>query len=158
MDEDLVVSDLCEEEGFPRQAMLLRAVAGGAGKAYVVAERGFEYNDEHEYVGSGDGTPKSLFFDRAEAEQAAGLLNGLRLREIDLGGFGLDTDNFTSLPLRELERRVSVVLGIEFQLFPGGIVAPTRFPASATEGQMAEVARLFDRLPFFHVIEVEFAG
>ena len=158
MDEDLVVSDFCEEEGFPRQAALLRAVAGVAGKAYVVAERGFEYNDEHNYVSDGDGAPKTLFFDRAEAEQAARLMNGRSLREIDLGEFGLDTDNFTSLPQRELERRVGEVLGIEYQLFPGGIVAPTPFPASATEGQMAEVARLFDRLPFFHVIEVEFAG
>jgi hypothetical protein len=158
MDEDLVVSDLCEEEGFPRQAALLRAVAGGPGKAYVVAERGFEYNDEYNYVSGGDGTPKTLFLDRAEAEQAACLLNGQRLREIDLGEFGLDTDDFTSLPQGELERRVGAVLGIEFQLFPGGMVEPTAFPASATDGQMAEVARLFDRLPFFHVIEVEFAG
>jgi hypothetical protein len=158
MDQDLVVSDLCEEEGFPRQAVLLRAVAGGARKAYVVAERGFEYNDEHEYVSRGDGTPKTLFFDRMEAEQAACLWNGWRLREIDLAGFGRDTGDFTSLPQRELERRVSAVLGIEFQLFPGGMVEPTPFPASATDGQMAEVARLFDRLPFFHVIEVHFAG
>ena len=138
--------------------MLLRAVAGGAGKVYVVAERGFEYNDEHNYVGPGDGTPKTLFLDRAEAEQAACLLNGRRLREIDLGGFGLDTGDFTSLPRGELERRVGAVLGTEFQLFPGGMVAPTPFPSWATDGQMAEVARLFDRLPFFHVIEVEFAG
>jgi hypothetical protein len=158
MDEDLVVSDFCEEEGFPRQAALLRAVAGEAGKAYVVAERGFEYNDEHNYVGHEDGTPKTLFFDRAEAEQAACLLNGRRLRETDLAEWGRDTDNFTSLPESELERRVGAVLGIEFQLFPGRMVASTPFPASATDGQMAEVARLFDRLPFFHVIEVEFAG
>jgi hypothetical protein len=158
MDEDLVVSDLCEEEGFPRQATLLRAVAGGAGKAYVVAERGFEYNDEYNYVSDGDDTPRTLFFDRAEAEQAVCLLNGRRLREIDLAEWGRDTDDFTSLPESELERRVSAALGIEFQLFPGRVVAPTPFPASATDGEMAEVARLFDRLPFFHVIEVEFAG
>lgn len=138
--------------------MLLRTVAGGAGRAYIVAERGFEYNDEHDYVSPGDGTPKTLFFDRAEAEQAARLMNGRRLREIDLGGFGLDSDDFTSLPLRELERRVGALLGTEFQLFPGGNVTPAHFPESATDGQMAEVARLFDRLPFFHVIEVEFAG
>lgn len=158
MDEDLVVSDLCEEGGFPRQAALLRAVAGGASRAYVVAERGFEYNDEHYYVGHGSGTPTTLFLERAEAEQAASLLNGRRLREIDLGEFGLDTGDFTSLPERELERRVGAVLGTEFRLSPGQGVAPTPFPASATDGQMAEVARLFDRLPFFHVIEVEFAG
>jgi hypothetical protein len=158
VDEDLVVSDLCEEEGFPRQAVLLRAVAGGAGKAYVVAESCSEYNDLHNYVSSWDAAPKTLFFVRAEAEQAAWLLNGRRLREINLRGFGRDTDAFTSLPEGELERRVGAVLGIEFQLFPGGMVGPTPFPASATDGQMAEVALLFDRLADFHVIEVEFAG
>ena len=157
MDEDLVVSDLCEEAGFPRQATLLRAVAGGERKAYVVAERGFEYNDEFNQVSYGDGTPKTLFIDRAEAERAACLSNGRRLREIDLSGYGLDTDNFTSLPRRELERRVGAVLGIKFELFPGGLVQPTAFPESATDEQMAEVAGLFDRIAFFHVIEVEFA-
>jgi hypothetical protein len=158
VDEDLVVSDLCEEKGFPRQAALLRAVADGAGKAYVVAERGFEYNDEHDYVSREDGTPKTLYLDRADAERAAALWNGRRLREIDLGGFGLDTDDFTSLRQPEVERRVGEILGIRFELFPGGMVAPTPFPPSATDEQMAEVAKLFDRLPFYHVIEVEFAG
>jgi hypothetical protein len=162
VDEDLIVSDLCEEEGFPRQAALLRAVAGGAGKAYVVAEKGFEYNDDHHYVSPRDGTPKALFFDRAEAEQAAWLLNGRRLREIDLRELGRDTCDFTSLTWPELDGGVGAVLGTEFhlflQLFPTEDDTPTPFPESATDEQMAEVARLFDRLPFFHAIEVEFAG
>ncbi|HEU5118128.1 MAG TPA: hypothetical protein VFT74_16020 [Isosphaeraceae bacterium] len=158
MDEDLIVSDLCEESGFPRQAALLRAMAGGTERAYVVAERGFEYNDENNYVSDRDGTPQTLYLDRDEAEQAVSLLNGRRLREIDLSGFGLDTEDFTTLPLKELESRVGALLGITFELFPDGMVNPTQFPESATDEQMTEVARLFDRLPFYHVIEVEFAG
>ena len=46
VDENLACSDLCEENGFTRQAELLRAISGNGGKAYVVIERGSEYNDE----------------------------------------------------------------------------------------------------------------
>jgi hypothetical protein len=159
VDDYLACSDLCEEKGFMRPAALLRTAAGEGGKVYLVVERGVEYNDEHNYLTEGYGTtPRALFLDRAEAEQAARLRTARRLRETPLEGFGLNTDDFTSLTRSELNRRVGAILGTRFSLWVGDHANPNPFPASATDEQMIEVATLFDKLQFYYVLEVEFGG
>ncbi len=45
MDEFLVSSDLCEENGLQGAAELLRKVSASGGNAFLVVERSWEYND-----------------------------------------------------------------------------------------------------------------
>ena len=156
-DDFLACSDLCEENHFPRQAAMLRALAGAGGKVYVVAQRDVDYNDENMYVIGDDGHPRSIFFDRAEAKDAALRRNAAELRDLPLLEYGIDLSDFTSLTEPELNRGVSTALGVDFDLWSGD-ESSTRFPASATDEQMMAVARLFDKLQFFHVIEAEFGG
>ena len=63
MDDYLACSDLCEEQGFLRQAELLRAVGRGQGRAFLVLERGYHYND-YNYDLDRQGQPRTVFLDR----------------------------------------------------------------------------------------------
>ncbi len=153
----LACSDLCEENQFTHQAAMLRAMAGAGGKVYVVAERDVDYNDENMFVRDNDGQPRSLFFDRAEAENTALARNAFRLRGLPLLEYGINLSDFTSLTEVELNRQVSAILGIDFDLWSYG-ESQAPFPPSATDEQMAKVAQLFDKLRFYHVLEAEFGG
>lgn len=156
MDDYLVCSDFCEENGFPRQAEMLRALSGASGKLYVVAERGMESDDDgFDRLVDGDGSPRRVYINREEAERTAAVLTGHRLSKEPLRSRGDRPDHFTSLALEELDRGVSLALGIDFRLFPENQRDPTPFPESMTDEQFAEIARHFDRLEIFHVIEVE---
>jgi hypothetical protein len=88
VDDFQVCSDLCEENGFPRQAGMLRSLAEGGGRAYLVVERGYGYNDEHDYIDPSPGEPRNIFFDREEAEREANALNAQWLREVSIASFG----------------------------------------------------------------------
>jgi hypothetical protein len=156
MDDFLACSDLCEENGFARQAAMLRAMAGAGGKVYVVAERDVDYNDENLFVRDDDGQPQTLFFDRAEADRAAASRNAERLRNLPLMEYGINLDDFTSLGEPELNRRAGAILGVDFDLWSHG---ESDIPfATASDPQLAELSRLFDKLKFFHVLEAEFGG
>ena len=156
-DDFLACSDLCEENQFTHQAAMLRAMAGAGGKVYVVAQRDVDYNDENMYVVGDDGQPRTLFFDRVEAEDAALRRTAAELRDLPLLEYGINLSDFTSLTEHQLNLGVSTELGVDFDLWSGD-ESSTRFPASATDEQMMAVARLFDKLQFFHVLEAEFGG
>lgn len=147
-DELLACSDLCEENRFPREAAMLRALAGAGGPAHIVVEHsaGCRYDP-----------PRLLFFDRAQAECDAIRCTVAHLRGWRRTKGEIKVDYVTSLAEPELDRRVSSALGINFKI-RSGRQSGVLFPASATDEQMMAVARLFDKLRFFHVLEAEFGG
>jgi hypothetical protein len=157
MDDLTAGSDLCEQNHFLRQARLLRAMAGAGGKVYLLVERGDEYNDNFYEVAEGDGEFRTLFLDRYDAELEATFRNARKLREIDLADFGYSVEDVSSLDEAELVARASAILGEPFRARVGGFWRPS-LPKWATDDQMIALARLFDKLRFYHVIEAEFGG
>lgn len=167
MDDDLVCSDLCEEQGFARQAELLRALAGAGNKLYVLAERGYQNHDgvlelpPDEFGEPLAGRPRAVFVDRDEALRSADLRNArvYRDREVNILDFGFSLDALTDHPEEALNREIGAILGRDFDIFGGrGEAAlandgPNPFPPDATDEQMVRVVQLFN-VRFFHVIEI----
>ncbi len=160
MDDHLVCSDLCEEHGFQRQAELLRAIADGGRTAYVVMERGAEYNDEITSPNE-EGEPVTVFLDRAEAERAAAERDAAWHRSNNILDFCYTLREVTDLPTDTLERRISEILGRPYHLPNEG--QPTYswseqplVPEPVTDEQMLQIADLF-KLKFFYVVETQFA-
>jgi hypothetical protein len=174
VDDFRVCSDLCEENGFARPAELLRSLAEGRGKAYLVVEREYGYNDENYYIDPGRGNPRSLFFDRGEAEREAAARNAQRLRELSIASFGWfnlgstdadddpedarekDYEQHYARQEEEMARQVGEALGQEFRredfYEPLG-----QLPGPPTDEQMLRLARFLDA-EFYYVVETEFAG
>jgi hypothetical protein len=158
VDDFRVCSDLCEENGFIRQAEMLRSLAEGRGKAYLVVERGYEFNDDRYFLASG-GEPRSVFFDRAGAEREAERRNYLRFRDRDPV---LSLDNEIEIidgirDIDELARRIGAILGREYgvdELY--GRYGEPLFPGSATDDQVFAISKLF-KIEIFSVVETEFA-
>lgn len=158
MDDFVAGADLCEEHRLFDQARLLRAMAGPGGKLYLVAERGAEYNDNWYEVVPGDGEFRTVFTDAAEAGRAAELANVRKLREVNLRDFN-GRGAMSSLEFVELRERLHQILGgpcalYDYENHEGPYVLPT----TLTDEQMIAIARLFDKMQFFHVIEAEFGG
>ena len=160
MDDDLVCSDFGEENGFARPAELLRALAGGTRKAYVVMERGAEYNDEI-VAPRKQGEPQSIFLDRARAERVAADRNTRWYRENNILDHCYDLKEVCPDPADQLAAKIAAILGRDYSLPNGG--QPTfEFDSSplidgpATDEQMLRIAELFT-LKFFYIAETEFA-
>lgn len=158
MDALRISSDICEEAGLADEAKFLRSVSNRTGKAYVVVERGFEYNDEI-YDLNEERSPRQVFLDKASALGEAETRNMEQIRQFNPLAFCYGIDEITSLEREELGRRVSEILGQQYQL-PGEDVAwelDPIFPSWASDDQMRAIAKLFDRLEFFQVIEADVA-
>jgi hypothetical protein len=160
MSDDLVCSDFCEERGFPRQAELLRAVAGQRQPVYLVIERGAEYNDEIMSPHAA-GEPKSAFLDRAEAERAAAERNARWYRQNNILDYCYQLKDVTPYPAGELERRISDILGRSYALPNDGnstfaYSEEPLVPRPVTDEQMRRIAELFT-LKFFYVVETHFS-
>ena len=154
MDEDLVCSDFCEENGFAASAELLRALAGGGGKAYVVMERGAEY-DDCIMEPKREGQPRTIFLDRAEAERAASERDARWHRENNILWHCYNIEEITGLPRPELGARISAILGIDLDPEASYWGADSLLTASASDRQAREFAALFT-LKFHYVLETEF--
>ncbi len=158
MDTFLQGADLCEEYRLLDQARLLRSMAkDNGGKVYLLAERGAEYNDNWVEVDVEDGEFRNVFTERDAAQRAADIGNARRFREINLRDFG-GAGNMTSVDWRDLDARINHILSNPFQLDSPDHDEPIILPASLTDEQMIAIARLFDKMQFFHVIEAEFGG
>jgi hypothetical protein len=157
MDDFRICSDLCEENGFGKQAQLMRAIAKGGCKAYAVVERGFEYNDEIFVVEEG-GAPRAVYLDKKQAVQAASQRNAEMFRKSNPMAFCYDLDQITDLTPEELSARISKILGTDFEWPDAGFDIEERiFPESATDEQMLAITKLFT-LNFYYVVETKFAG
>jgi hypothetical protein len=161
LSEDLVCSDLCEEHGFLRQAEVLRSLAAGQGTAYVVMERGAEYNDEimDPWLA---GEPRTVFLDRGEAERVAAARNANWLCENHILDFCYRLQDVTEHSAEELSRRISNILGRPFLLENDGHPTFARadgplITGPATDQQKLRIAELFT-LKFFYVAETRFAA
>ncbi len=158
MDELRISSDVCEEAGLADEATFLRSISNQTCKAYVVVERGFEYNDEI-YDLNEEQSPRHVFLDKTSALREAETRNVEQIRQFNPLAFCYGLDEITSLQREELGRRVSEILGRDFQL-PGEEESwdlDPIFPPAATDEQMRAIAKLFDGLEFFQVIEADVA-
>ncbi|MGI9472945.1 MAG: hypothetical protein ACR2NZ_15500 [Rubripirellula sp.] len=154
MDELRISSDICEEAGFPKEAKFLKQVADESGKAFVVVERGFEYNDEI-YDLNDAASPRRVFLNKTAALREAEARNVQKLREFNPLAFCYAIEEISSHDAAELSGRISEILGTTFRL-PSEDDAwelEPIFPHTASDEQLAEIFRLFDRLAFFQVIE-----
>jgi hypothetical protein len=161
VDENLACSDLCEENGFTRQAELLRAISGNGGKAYVVIERGSEYNDEI-YSPQLVGDPRTIFLDEAVAERVAARRNADWYRDNNILDYCYSLDQVTDLSAAELSSKIAAILGRDYQLPNSGESTWARaddplITGPVTDEQMQRVADLFT-LKFYYVVETEFAS
>lgn len=156
-DELKVSSDVCEEAGLADEAKFIQAMADGQSKAYVVVERGFEYNDEI-YGLNDEVSPQQVFLDKTSALRAAEQRNANHLRDFNPMAFCYGLEEITSLSPAALEQKIQEILGIAGFHMPGeddehaweleGV-----FPDNTTDEQLREIFRLFDKLRFFDVIE-----
>src|SRR5262249_44167285 len=117
MDDFRACAELCEENGFPRQAALFRTLAGGR-KAYVVVERGTQsYSHDPNSLSLDErGEPRAIYLDREQADRVAGLWNARKFREHNVARFCYDIqdlDAITELDAEELAGRVGEILGRE---------------------------------------------
>ena len=161
MDEDLVCSDFCEEQGYTRQAELLRALGGEGQTAYVVMERGAEYNDE---IMSPDeaGEPGTAYLDREEAARAAAAKNAEWYRENNILDYCYSLRDVSEHSKEELERRIAEILGRPYQMPYEGEASFASMEEPlvdkpVTDEQMLRIADLFT-LKFFYVAETRFAA
>jgi hypothetical protein len=161
MDEFLACSDLCEENGHLEAAEVLRSVSKSGCKAFVVVERGWEYDDcidEPNSVGS----PSKVYFDRELAEAAARAENARTYREYGFRRFCYNLEDITTFPVDELNRRISEILGRPFES-PEDDRRSAPFTdnelgnGSISDDQMIAIADLF-KIKFFYVVETEFAS
>jgi hypothetical protein len=161
VDDYRACAELCEENGFPRQAALFRALGSGR-KAYVVVERGTQsYPHDPDQLSLDErGEPRAIYLDREQADRAAALWNARKFREHNVARFCYDVqdlDSITELDAEELAGRVGEILGREVD--PDELLdrdVESSFFASATDPQMMEIAGLFT-MRFFDVVEVSFA-
>lgn len=160
MDDHLVCSDFCEENGFPKAADWLRAASGCRRTAYVVMERGTEYDDCID-LPRAEGHPRTIFLDRGEAERAAALRNAAWHRENNVLKFCYDIKDVTDLSEAQLASAIGEILGRPIVLPPcgGRWYDETDEPimkGRVTDEQMMRFAGLFT-LKFFYVAETKFA-
>ncbi len=154
MDDLRISSDICEEAGFAEEAKFLQSISDHKCKAYVVVERGFEYNDEI-YDLNDEASPRQIFLDKTTALRAAEAKNVDQIRQHNPLAFCYGVDEISSLSAEQLSRRISEILGTSFQL-PGEEDAwdlDPIFPSSATDEQLQAIFALFDKLEFFQVVE-----
>ena len=154
MDELQVGSDICEEAGLAEEAKFLRSVSTASGVAYLVVEYGFEYNDEI-YDLNEQASPNQVFLDKATAFRAAELKNARHLRQYNPFAFCFEVDEISSLKSNEVKSRIAEIIGDpNFQIDDSGELDSV-FPSDATDDQLREIMRLFDKLEFFHVVETK---
>jgi hypothetical protein len=161
MDEFLACSDLCEENGDLEAAEVLRSVSKSGCKAFVVVERGWEYDDcidEPNSVGS----PSKVYFVRELAEADARAENARVYREYGFDRFCYNLEDITTFTVDELNRKISEILGWAFKL-PERDLRSNPFDRHSlgyrriSDYQMMAIADLF-KIKFFYVVETEFAN
>lgn len=155
--EDLrISSDICQEAGFDEEAKFLRSISDQRCKAYIVVERGFEYNDEI-YDLNDDSAPRQVFLDKTSALREAELRNIDQIRQYNPQAFCYGLEEITSQSEEELGRKISEILGGGFEMPPeeDAWELDPIFPSSATDDQLKEIFRLFDKLEFFQVVEAD---
>lgn len=161
MDEFLVASDLCEENGLPCAAGQLREVSASGGRVYIVVERGWEYDDSI-YEPEDAGKARSIHLDRDSAERIAISWNIQTLREINVLGFCYALEHVTKFSADELSTKMAEILGREYRFLDGrwdddySADDPT-IPEDADDSQARAIADLFT-LKFAYVVETEVAG
>ncbi len=160
MDDNLVCSDLCEENGFTRQAEILRAISGERRTAYVVVERGYEYNDEI-YEPHEAGQPSLIFLDPEAADRHATEREVEWHRHNNILDFCYRLEDVTDYKAPELEAKISVILGRPYHLTNDGHPTYARaegplIDGEATDDQMRRIAELF-KFKWHYVIETSFA-
>lgn len=164
MDEFLACSDLCEENGFDRPAGWFRTLSAHGGRAFVVVERGWEYNDEIDQPNT-FGEPDRVFFDRATAEEVAAARNAAVFRRERVSRFCYGIEEISDLTVAELNEQIRAILDQQPMTWGDPEIDAAAdqdmldWPdlADATEEQVRRIANLFT-LKFFYVVETTFAG
>jgi len=160
VDAHLACSDLCEENGFTRQAELLRSFHRNGGKAYVIFERSAAYNDEI-YSPQKAGEPSTIYLDEATARKVAAERNTEWYRNNNILDYCDNLNQVTNLSAAELFEKIAAIVGREHELPNGGFPTFARtedplIPGTVTDEQMQQIADLFT-LKFYYVVETEFA-
>ena len=156
MDDFQIGSDICEEAGLTDEARFLQSVSNQTAKVFVVVERGFEYNDEI-YELEEDAAPRHVFLDKESARREAEFRNVDQLRTVNPLAFCYELAEVCSLDAEQLQERIANILGSDYQLpgEDGFWELDPIFPPSASDDQLREIFKLFDRLDFFEVIEAD---
>jgi hypothetical protein len=157
VDDFRACADLCERNGFPRQAQVFRWLAEGGCGAHVVVEYDVStYSTILRLEDQERGEARAVFLDRGQAERSAALRNARKFREHNVARFCFGRQHLgviTDLSPEELARRVGAILGREVDPDVLLDTAPeASFFASATDKQLAEIAGLFT-MRFFEVLE-----
>ena len=156
MDTDLnSATEWLEANGQTDQAKLIRELVAGEPVAYLVVAVGSDYDDAVHHLCEPEETttPQRIFLKKDAALDHAQTLQIKALWESNPFAFGYGIDEITSLPRIELETNLRQILGDDFKMpeQPHYLGDPI-FP-KATKEQKLEVARLFDKLQFYHVVE-----
>ena len=156
MEQLRISCDICEEAGFTDEARFLQKISEQTCKAYLVVERGFEYNDEI-YDLNEEASPRQVFLDKTSALREAENQNVAQIRRYNPLAFCYALEEVSSHSMEELGRRITKILAADFQMPPDEEAwgLDPIFPGSATDQQLREIFKLFDRLEFFQVIEAE---
>ena len=154
-----VTSDLCEEHGLEQPAELMRGMAKGTAKAYMLVQYLSDYNDEVYFL-TENSNPENLYLDKNVALQKAAELSALELKGVNPFAFGYAINEVTDLSSAELAEQVSAILETSFTV-PAEDSAELWdfdpiFPDSATLPQMLEIGKLFS-LKFYEVVEIDFS-
>jgi hypothetical protein len=148
-------AEVCERQGFNRQAELFREMADGKAYGFVVSESESGYDRRDTDGQSGD--PVAVYLNREQAHAEADRLNLQAFRESNIlrecysgDDTHIDIEAMTdNLDIDEVSARISAILGAEFRM-PDVVDPPLPiFPPSATDDQIRAIMELFSVRFFF---------
>jgi hypothetical protein len=157
MNEFEACADFCDDQGFPRQAALVRSVGRGKMHAYAVCERAL--NEDGFLEESEGGIPRVLFVNREDAEHEARRREILAFRERNLYEYCYENDlsYTTGRTDDDLKQEFAAILGDEYTLPDPEGHQGSIFPADATDDQIRALIQLFE-IKFFYVVALDFMG
>jgi len=144
-----IASDLCQEYGFARNAEILREIAAGQERVFMVVKKGYEYGDDFYYFEEHLDEPQTIFRSQQEALLVQEMLTAQRLRTLNPNALY----NPSRMSDSELERKARKILGRSWTMPDFRGLETAVFPEQATDDQLVQIAKLFE-IELFQVIEL----
>jgi hypothetical protein len=124
-------------------------------KAFIILNKGFEYNDQI-HSDSGGGTPRKVYFTREEAKKEIDKLNIAEFKSTDIEEYCYDiSDIANESKLQEIVEKLDAKYGKSYPKSAWDKVGDYRLNENATFEESMEYMKCITRLTFYELVETE---
>jgi len=134
----------------------MKDLASGSTTAFLVLERGIDYDDAIFELYSGSGRPSKLHLTRESAQTTLELENARMLRQQHPFAFGYGHEDVLTVTVSHFEESVSAILGKKFKIpdEDSARLLEPMVPKKTTDEILLEISKMI-RIEFFEIVEVQ---